>query len=207
MLCLAKAGRLATALALLPRIQRDPEEKIYYAQLRAQVYFVAKQWDRSLDVLNKALAIFPDAAQLYYDRAMVLVEMKRLAQGEADLRRALALAPDNPTMLNGLGFTLITRNPAEAETLLRRARAHIPDDVYIEDSWGWLLYHQGKLAESEKVLTGLFFMHKNPDVIAHYVEVLLAQKKSQEARAVLQLGLSIYPNNDYLQRLMQRVDR
>ena len=69
------------------------------------------------------------------------------AAGKAALLKALALAPDQPVVLNYLGYAELERreNLAEAEKLIEQASALRPDDSAITDSLGWAYYVRGDI--------------------------------------------------------------
>lgn len=66
------------------------------------------------------------------------------------LERAVALAPDEPSALNYLGYALLDRgiDPPAATRLIERASQLAPDDAAITDSLGWVYYRQGKLPQA-----------------------------------------------------------
>lgn len=76
------------------------------------------------------------------------------AGAEPDLRAALAAAPDEPTVLNYLGYSLLDRGLAlaEAQTLIERAAKLRPDDGFITDSLGWAYFRTGQFAQAVTVL-------------------------------------------------------
>lgn len=83
---------------------------------------------------------------LLYSRGIALERLKRWPEAEADFRKALDLAPDQPLVLNYLGYSLIERgtNLDEAFRMLRRAVEQSPTDGYIVDSLGWAYYRLGQ---------------------------------------------------------------
>ena len=66
-------------------------------------------------------------------------------EARAALERAYALAPDQPLVLNYLGYALTEHNerPAEAQAMLQRAASARPNDPAIADSLGWALFRAG----------------------------------------------------------------
>jgi len=70
------------------------------------------------------------------------------------LRQAYRLAPEQPFVLNYLGYAQLVRReqPAEAERLIREAHRRAPDNNAIIDSLGWALYMRGQLAEAITLL-------------------------------------------------------
>ncbi len=65
-----------------------------------------------------------------------------------DLKRALVLAPNEPTLLNYLGYSWVdqNRNIPEALAMLEKAHTLKPTDGYIADSVGWAYYKLGAMA-------------------------------------------------------------
>jgi tetratricopeptide (TPR) repeat protein len=83
----------------------------------------------------------------------------RERQGNVDgavsaVRDVLAREPDNPVVLNFLGYLFAdhNRNLSEAEELIRRALAQDPDNGAYVDSMGWVYYRLGRLAEARQEL-------------------------------------------------------
>jgi tetratricopeptide (TPR) repeat protein len=88
-------------------------------------------------------------------RASVFEEGNRWPEARHDLTQALALAPDEPLILNFLGYAKLERGEDldTAEAMIRKASALAPDDASITDSLGWALYKRGRLSEAVEVLT------------------------------------------------------
>lgn len=91
---------------------------------------------------------------LYLLRASSLEEVNRWPEAKAELAKAMAAAPDNPIVLNFLGYGKLERGEDldEAEAMIRKASAMRPDDASITDSLGWALYKRGNMAESIETL-------------------------------------------------------
>jgi tetratricopeptide (TPR) repeat protein len=88
-------------------------------------------------------------------RASALEEGNRWPEARHDLTQALALAPDEPLILNFLGYAKLERGEDldAAEAMIRKASALAPDDASITDSLGWALYKRGRLEEAVEVLS------------------------------------------------------
>ncbi|WP_395696508.1 tetratricopeptide repeat protein [Methylocella sp.] len=91
---------------------------------------------------------------LYYFRGISYERSKQWPQAEADFREALKLAPDQPLILNYLGYSWVDQglNLDEAFAMLRRAVELNPTDGYIVDSLGWAHYKLGHYDEAVKEL-------------------------------------------------------
>ena len=82
---------------------------------------------------------------ILYARAMTYDKLKRWEEAERDLLRANELSPDQPFLLNYLGYSWIDRgvNLERGKAMIQRAVELKPTDGYIIDSLGWALYRMG----------------------------------------------------------------
>ncbi len=160
----------------------------------------AKAWQDAYTLLSDSLTADPDAADLLYDRAMIAEKLGKIDLLEADLRRVIALQPERSHAYNALGYTLAERNMRldEASELIRKAASLSPEDMYIQDSLGWVQYRQGKVAEALATLTHAYQARRDPEIAAHLGEVLWTLGKKGEARGLLEGALLENPGNDAL---------
>jgi Flp pilus assembly protein TadD len=87
---------------------------------------------------------------LFYARGITLERLNRWKDAEADLKKALELSPDQPLVLNYLGYSWIEQrtNLDEALAMIQKAVEQRPDDGYIVDSLGWAPYKLGRYPEA-----------------------------------------------------------
>jgi tetratricopeptide (TPR) repeat protein len=110
-----------------------------------------QRWDEAAAAYDEAIARIaaPTAANwpLFYARGIAHERAGRWPAAEADFRQALALSPDQPLVLNYLGYSWVERgeNLLEARRMLERAVALRPQDGNIADSLGWALYKLGDI--------------------------------------------------------------
>jgi len=145
-------------------------------------------------------------SELLYSRAMLAEKMDRLDVLEADLRQILEREPDNANALNALGYTLADRTNRfeEAEQLIDRALELRPDDHFILDSKGWVLYRLGKLDEAIQYLRRALELIPDAEVAAHLGEVLWVKGDRKEAMQIWDTALKAAPDNPHLQDVIQR---
>ena len=88
-------------------------------------------------------------------RAASLEQADRWPEAKAELETAMKLEPDNPLLLNFLGYGKLERGEDLdlAEAMIRKASALRPDDASITDSLGWALYKRGRTGEAIETLT------------------------------------------------------
>jgi len=91
---------------------------------------------------------------LYYARAVAEERSHRWDAAEGDLQHALKLSPEQPQVLNYLGYSWVDqgRNLPEALAMLEKARTLSPNDGYIVDSVGWAYYRLGRYQDATKAL-------------------------------------------------------
>jgi tetratricopeptide (TPR) repeat protein len=96
----------------------------------------------------------PDRWTLFYDRGVALERSGQWQRAEADLQRALELKPDQPMVLNYLGYSWIDRgeNLEKGLKMIEKAVELRPEDGYIIDSLGWAHYRMGDYAGAVQYL-------------------------------------------------------
>ena len=117
-----------------------------------------KQFAECADAYGKAIANIakPEKANwvVFYFRGICYERSKQWPKAEADLKEALALYPDQPLVLNYLGYSWIDQGTKldEGMNMIRRAVEQRPDDGYIVDSLGWAYFRTGNYDEAVKNL-------------------------------------------------------
>jgi tetratricopeptide (TPR) repeat protein len=113
----------------------------------------AAAYGRALQLAGNAKA--EDRWPLMVLQASALEEGNHWPEARAILIQALALAPEEPVILNFLGYARLERGEEldAAEAMIRKASALAPDDASITDSLGWALYKRGRLDEAIEVLS------------------------------------------------------
>jgi tetratricopeptide (TPR) repeat protein len=104
--------------------------------------------------IARAGELGPNAWPLLYSRGIALERSGQWPRAEADFKQALRLAPEQPYILNYLGYTWVDRgeNLVEARGMLERAVALRPQDGNVADSLGWALFKLGDLPGATKWL-------------------------------------------------------
>src|SRR6266852_5599164 len=90
----------------------------------------------------------------YYYRGICEERSKQWSKAETDMRKALELQPEQPHVLNYLGYSWIDQgiNLDEGMKMIKRAVDQRPDDGYIVDSLGWAYYRIGSYEDAVKNL-------------------------------------------------------
>jgi tetratricopeptide (TPR) repeat protein len=112
----------------------------------------AKSYDKAVELIGAT----PDRSYwtLFYFRGICFERSKQWPKAEADFKKALELFPEQPLVLNYLGYTWVDKgeNLDEAFRMLRRAVDLRPTDGYIVDSLGWADYKLGRYSDAVQEL-------------------------------------------------------
>ena len=170
------------------------------AQAKASVLNQAKRHQEAYDLLEKAVASYPNTPEVIYDYAMTAERVQKMDVMERELRKLIQMRPDFAPAYNALGYTLADRNIKldEAQKLIEKALALRPNDHYILDSMGWVHYRRGELDKAVDYLKRAYTAQTDPEIAAHLGEVLWKQGKFDEAMQTWDEALKEHPENEVL---------
>ncbi|MCT8331017.1 tetratricopeptide repeat protein [Acidimangrovimonas sediminis] len=152
---------------------------------------------------DKAIAALPPEQPgqwvVYYTRGICFEREKNWSAAEADFRKALELSPDQPQVLNYMGYSFLEMktNLDEALSMIEKAVAAKPDDGYIVDSLGWALYRLGRYEEAvEHMERAVELMPVDSIVNDHLGDVYWAVGRQREAEFQWKRALSFEPDTE-----------
>ncbi len=206
---LAADKRVLQAMSHLKQMQpSNAIERASIAQTEAALWRDAGENLKALDALDAALKTDAENADLLYESAMLAERLDRIDDAEKRLRRVIELDPKRAHAYNALGYSFADRNVRldEAKTLIEKAHELAPEDAAILDSMGWIAFRQARLKEAESYLRRSFSKFKDGEIAAHLGEVLWAQDRKDEARAVWRDQLKVQPDSEILKKTIERLD-
>jgi tetratricopeptide (TPR) repeat protein len=208
---LDETGRTAEAATLVHDLQAragdDSKQLGDTYLLEAEVLNRHQRGEEALATYDRGLQVLPDDTRLLYARALLNDELDHVDAAVSDLRRVLALTPDDPSAMNALGYTLADRTDQQAEALelIRKALALKPDEPAILDSLGWVQYRLGHLDTAIEQLRNAYGKQPDAEIAAHLGEVLWVSGKHDEARRVWNQGREKDAKNKVLLETIQRL--
>ncbi len=208
-LALAKAGQLKEAMRELQEI--IPEDESQMARIilvEAEILIIHEQLKDAMAAYNRGLERLPDNVDLLYKRSLLGEKMELLEQVEWDLRRILTLDANNTNALNALGYIIANYFPkryAEGRELIQKALKNQPNEQYILDSMGWILYKMGEYKEAITYLRKAHEQKVDAEVAAHFGEVLWVSGDRQAAKKVWEDALKMFPDHSLLEETMKRL--
>jgi len=200
-------GRTEEARELLRTTRTgSAAERTQLILAEAQLLREAGRGDESYALLESALAGNPDNLELLYETALAAERQGKPEFTEKHLRRLLALKPDHAHGLNALGYSFADRNMrlAESYDLISRAVALAPDDPFIMDSMGWVLFRQGRLPEALATLEKAYALRPDPEIAIHLGEVLWTMGRKDEAARFLKEAAGKFPDSEVLAAALKK---
>lgn len=204
---LQKQGKLDEARKHLQAIKpSDNAQRIQLVQAEANMLREAQAYGDAYDLLGKTLEGAPDSVDLLYDQAMIAEKLDKIDVLERNLRKVIEIQPDHAHAYNALGYTFADRNQRlpEARKLIEKALELSPQDGYIIDSLGWVLFRMGMVKEALVQLRRAFDLRPEAEVGAHLGEVLWADGKRDEAQKIWSNLLKDNPTSDSLVNTVKR---
>lgn len=151
---LVASGHTDTAIEVLRRLAKDNPDRIEVWNTLGDTLRREERFDEAATAYDEAIARIKGEPKvywsLYFARGICKERAKNWTGAEADFKRALELYPDQPSVLNYLGYSYIDRNENldDALKMIEKAAAERPDDGAIIDSLGWGLYRLGRYDEA-----------------------------------------------------------
>ena len=217
----AELGRI-DSLRFSDRIEEAVEVADSLARARPDLPFVqsrlgdvlreAEQFDAARDAYSRAIEGYPeDDPNLWithYARAISAFELDDWPPAEADFRRALELNPEQPQVLNWLGYSLVERGEKldEALDMIERAVEARPDSGAIIDSLGWVYFKLGRYDEAVEPLERAAALEAtDPIVNDHLGDAYFVVGRQREARFQWQRALSFDPEPELADRIRAKL--
>jgi tetratricopeptide (TPR) repeat protein len=211
---LRKAGRDDAAIEVLEALARSHPELPQVFATKGDNLRYADRYSEARDAYSRALDLYDDsnAAKwfVYYTRGITSHKMDDWPAAEADFRAALVLRPDQPQVLNYLGYSLVERGEKlnEALGMIETAAAARPDNGAIIDSLGWVMFQLGRYDEAVTHLEQAASLEPvDPVINDHLGDALWAVGREMEARFQWQRALSFAPEDDGAARIRDKLDR
>ena len=218
----AQLGRAS----VLETAERVPEALEVYAGLVArhpsllQIRYLQAQTLRRAERYEAAIAAYSVAIelaearnilfwQLLNGRAVTRHQVDDWLAAEADFRAALVLAPNQPFVLNYLGYSLVERNEHldEALDMIERAVEQRPNSGFIVDSLGWVYFILERFEEAVPVLERAVALEPvDPVINDHLGDAYWMAGRKREAEFQWHRALSFDPEPKERARILRKLD-
>lgn len=196
--------RMAAATPASPRAQLT----------LADMYRQGERWVDSAREYTAALERIPRLEPrhwtILFGRGVAYERSKQWDKAEADMLKALELQPDQPLVLNYLGYIWVdmNRHIERATKMIERAVAIRPNDGAIVDSLGWALYRQGRYQDAVVQLERAVELKGGDAVITdHLGDAYWRVERLEEARFQWRRALGLNPEQDLALQIQRKLDQ
>ncbi len=197
---LVESDRVDAAIEALQRLAKDYPDRIDVWNTLGDTFRREERFADAAAAYDNAIDNLPgdDAGfwSVYFARGICNERLKKWPAAESDFNKALALSPDQPSVLNYLGYSYLERHEKldEALGMIERAVAARPDDGAFVDSLGWGLYRLGHYDEAvTQMERAVELMPVDSVVNDHLGDVYWAVGRTREAEFQWSRALSFGP--------------
>ena len=169
----------------------------------------AGQYEAAERYLLRVIDAAPDSEQAHFRLGVVYDKMKRKDESIAAMKRVIEINDKHANALNYLGYTYadLGINLDEAEDLIRRALELRPDDGYITDSLGWVIYKKGNYTEALKwLLKASELAPEDPIIIEHVGDAYLKLNDKANALRYYLKSLSLREEDSERRKIQPKID-
>jgi tetratricopeptide (TPR) repeat protein len=208
----AQDGRVDAAVGKLRALVAEKPDRIDAALTLADLLRSKERYADAVAAYTSAIQRLKNPEErhwaIFFGRGIVLERVKQWPRAEADMKRALELSPDQPYVLNYLGYSWIDQGMHldEGMKMLKRATELKPDDGAITDSVGWAYYRLGQYDKAVEWLERAS-EQKSDDatIVEHLGDAYWHVGRKREARFEWQRALNQKPEKDRLSVIQDKL--
>ena len=211
---LHKLGRDDEAIAALNKLIASRPDRSEAAIELGDILRAANRFTEAVKAYDTAIARIGKVPagewSLYYFRGIALERSDQWPKAELDFKKALQLQPDQPYVLNYLGYTWVDKNMHldEAMRMLQRAVDQKPDDGYIVDSLAWAYFRLGNYDKAVIYQEKAISLDPGDSVLNdHLGDIYWKLGRRDEARFQWQRALAFKPDADRIAPIQAKLQR
>jgi tetratricopeptide (TPR) repeat protein len=177
--------------------------------LLGSYYEEDKRLDDAVAVMEIGHRKFAREESMLYYLGFLYEKVGKKEESMQMMDKLLAINPSNANALNFVGYTLLDggKDIAKAEKYLTQAYKLKPEDAYVLDSYGWLLYKLGRHKEAMKHLEKAHGKKSQEAIIVeHLADVYIALHMQQKALAAYEKALELWSESEAKDRLATKIN-
>ena len=208
------AERSDEAIKILKTVTTEDPKDIEAIMALGNIERGRKKFADCVTTYSQGIDALPQASEktnwiYYYYRGICEERSKQWSKAEADMRKALDLQPEQPHVLNYLGYSWIDQgiNLDEGMKMIKRAVDQRPDDGYIVDSLGWAYFRIGNFEDAVKNLErAIDLKPEDPTINDHLGDAYWQNGRPIEARYQWRRALQFGPQEDEIKPIQAKLD-
>ncbi|WP_374645931.1 tetratricopeptide repeat protein [Tabrizicola sp.] len=206
-------GKVDAAIEALQALARANPDLVSVQFALADMLRAEDRFDEARTAYTAAIELKPRIDKedwvLFFYRGICHEQLRDWAPAEADFRKALELNPNQPQVLNYLGYGLVDRGEKldEALAMIEKAVAADPDKGYIIDSLAWAYFRLGRYADALEPMEKASLLEPvDPVVTDHLGDVYWMVGRKLEARFQWRRALSFQPTETDAERIRSKLE-
>jgi tetratricopeptide (TPR) repeat protein len=207
-------NRTDEAITQLKEMSEEAPRRASAAMQLGDLLRAKKRFAEAVEAYDEAMrrltaAGIPERWSLFYSRGIALERSGQWKPSEADLLHALELKPDQPLVLNYLGYSWIDRgeNLDRGLKMIEKAVELRPEDGYIVDSLGWAHYRLGDYPSAVQYLEkAIELVPEDPTINDHLGDAYWQSGRATEARFQWRRALQFGPEANEIKPIEAKLD-
>jgi tetratricopeptide (TPR) repeat protein len=208
------ADRSDEAIKILKGVTAEDSKDIEAIMALGNIERGRKKFADCVQTYSQGIDVLPAASEktnwvYYYYRGICEERSKQWSKAEADMRKALDLQPEQPHVLNYLGYSWIDQgiNLDEGMKMIKRAVDQRPDDGYIVDSLGWAYFRIGNYEDAVKNLErAIDLKPEDPTINDHLGDAYWRIGRTLEARFQWAHARDLKPEPEELPKIEAKIE-
>jgi tetratricopeptide (TPR) repeat protein len=208
------ADRSEEAIKILKEVTTEDPKDIEAIMALGNIERGRKKFGDCSTTYSRAIDAMPASGDknswvTYYYRGICEERSKQWSKAEADMRKALDMQPEQPHVLNYLGYSWIDQgiNLDEGMKMIKRAVDQRPDDGYIVDSLGWAYYRIGSYEDAVKNLErAIDLKPEDPTINDHLGDAYWRIGRTLEAKFQWAHARDLKPEAEELPKIEAKIE-
>jgi tetratricopeptide (TPR) repeat protein len=208
------AERSDEAIKILKNVTTEDPKDLEAVMALGNVERGRKKFAECAQTYSRGIDVLPATNEktnwvYYYYRGICEERSKQWSKAEVDMRKALELQPEQPHVLNYLGYSWIDQgiNLDEGMRMIKRAVDQRPDDGYIVDSLGWAYYRIGNFEDAVKNLErAIDLKPEDPTINDHLGDAYWRIGRTLEAKFQWAHARDLKPEPDELPKIEAKIE-
>ena len=212
---LDSVDRTDEAIKILKGVTADDPKDVEAVMALGNIERGRKKFTDCVGTYSQGIDLLPKANDknswvYYYYRGICEERSKQWNKAEADMRKALEMQPEQPHVLNYLGYSWIDQgiNLDEGMKMIKRAVDQRPDDGYIVDSLGWAYYRIGNYEDAVKNLErAIDLKPEDPTINDHLGDAYWRIGRTLEAKFQWAHARDLKPEPEELPKIEAKIEQ
>ena len=209
---LDQLGLTRDAIDLLKKMSKENKNHLEPLIRIGNLYRSQEKFIKAIKAYDKAIkrivSLNKSHWNLYYARGIAFERSKKWSRAENDFMQALELNPQQPLVLNYLGYSWVDRGVKlkKAQKMIEVAVKLRPNDGYIIDSLGWVLFRLGEYKEATKQLEHAVVLRpEDPTINDHLGDAYWKVGRKSEAKFQWNRALSLSPKKELIPSIQKKL--